>query len=197
MRISKRWGSVLVAFLLTLIFCFYALQPRTTRSHFDFLNSSLLRESLDHPDNTFQDETTGGWLTRWLPTSWSPMSLLGNSRRPAPSRCPVYTYIDTTVHRRGSDEFAILRIWMKAFWALGFQPIVLTGKDARRHSQYNAFRSQRLGQAIGEDLSKWFAMALRGGLFVDYRVNLPLHGLTLDHANANSGQYGVPRFINV
>ena len=86
------------------------------------------------------DDGTGGWLTRWFKTP-SKAPFLGNTpyHSSASPRCPVYTYLDTTVYRRGSDEFAIIRVWMQSFWALGFKPVVLTDKDAKKASSFYPF----------------------------------------------------------
>lgn len=169
MRLSiRKCVTLIVAFMIMTSLCFYAFQSRAAEVsvHFEFLGHAL-----PHTGGRFydaHDDGTGGWLTRWFRTS-SQASFLGHGPHPSATsaRCPVYTYFDTTAYRRGSDEFAILVLWMQSFWALGFQPIVLTDKDAKKHSHYNVFRQQGL---IGRSNAKWLAMAQRGGLFVDYRV---------------------------
>ena len=164
-----------VTLTITLGLSFYALQSHgvTSVSHFEFLEHAL-----HHTGGTFNEaheDGTGGWLTRWFRIP-SHFAFHGDpQQRPSTSpRCPVYTYIDTTVHRRGSDEFAILLSWMRSFWALGFRPVVLTESDARKHARYHVFRTRGLVSGSKRyDYSKWLAMANRGGLFVDYRVTLP------------------------
>lgn len=195
MRFSKRKCVTLVVVCVALAtLSLYAFQSRvdTAGTHFEFLEHAL-----PHTGGRFHeadDDGTGGWLTRWFTPTTSQSRFLGNTRRQPQSvpRCPVYTYIDTGVHRRGSDEFAILQTWMRSFWALGFRPVVLTDKDAKRNSRYNSLRSQGLlaSSSVGM-LGKWLAMALHGGLFVDYRVILD-NFLTdigiLDNSYANSGK---------
>lgn len=177
MRLSIRKCVTLVAALITTVsLFFYAFQSRGAKvsSHFEFLGHAL-----PHTGERFyedHDDGTGGWLTRWFKTP-SKAPFLGNTpyQSTAHHRCPVYTYIDTTVHRRGSEEFAIIRVWMQSFWALGFKPVVLTDKDAKKHPRFTLFRNQGLiGGSKSTDLGKWLAMAQRGGLFVDYRVT-PIH----------------------
>jgi|SRR5271170_618843 len=176
MRLStRRCVTLVVAFILIVTLSLYAFQSRvdTAVASFEFLE-----QALHHTGGRFHeahDDGTGGWLTRWFTPTTSRARFPGNSQhRPKSApRCPVYTYIDTNLHRRGSDEFAILQTWMRSFWALGFRPVVLTDKDAKRHSRYNSLRSQGLlVSSSSGSLGKWLAMAQHGGLFVDYRVLL-------------------------
>ena len=144
MRLSiRKCVTLVVAFVTTASVCFYAFQSRGGKvsSHFEFLGHAL-----PHTGERFHethDDGTGGWLTRWFKTQ-SRAPFLGNTpyQSTANPRCPVYTYIDTTAHRRGSDEFGIIRTWMRAFWALGFKPVVLTDKDAKKHPRFNLFGNQ-------------------------------------------------------
>ena len=168
MRFSFRRCIPLVSICLaTLALCFYALQPRVSSGpRFDFLENAFHRSSGGFYE--FHDDGTGGWLTRWFPELYT-SNMAGNPYHPK-SRCPVHTYIDTSVHPRGSDEFEILQVWMRAFWSLGFKPIVLTDKDAQRHADFNVIRNMAAGTTKPLDFGRWFVMADRGGLFVDYRV---------------------------
>src|ERR1700737_230958 len=132
MRFSIRKCVILIGacvFVITL--CLYAVQsPGRNVPRFEFLEHAL------HSAGGFSEthnDGTGGWLTLWFPPK-SQSPFLGNihNQPSLPPRRPVYTYFDTTVHHRGSDESAILLPWMEAFWALGFKPIVLTEKDAKK-----------------------------------------------------------------
>jgi hypothetical protein len=59
-------------------------------------------------------------------------------------KCPVHTYFDNSLNDQDSNEHAILSAWLRSFWALGFQPVVLTERDAWSHPQSSAFREQDL-----------------------------------------------------
>jgi hypothetical protein len=155
------------------ILCLYVFQPNGTNvSHFDFLEHALHRSRGGFQES--HHDGTGGWLTRWFTTSSQLRFSSGTTRQSSPTpRCPVYCYIDTSIHHRSSDEFGIVEAWSASFWALGFNPIVLTERDAKQNSQYNAFRTRGLVAGSGSrDLNKWLAIAQHGGLFVDYRVHL-------------------------
>lgn len=175
-RLSVRRCVTLVAALIALVtFGMYALRSSGHEgSHFDFIEHAIHKAGRGGFYETHNDGT-GGWLTRWF-TSPSQSSFLGKTRHQlslAP-RCPVYTYIDTTTHHRGSDESAILLVWMRAFWSLGFKPVILTDKDARKHARYGVFKTRGLvsGSRL-HNFGKWLAMSQHGGLFVDYRVLYP------------------------
>src|SRR5271170_2980803 len=192
---TRRCVTLVLAFIFIVTLSLYTFQSRveTAVSTFEFLENAL-----HHTGGRFHeahDDGTGGWLTRWFTPTTSRALFLGHTQRPPQSalRCPVYTYIDTSLHRRGSDEFAILQTWMRSFGALGFRPVVLTDKDAKRHSRYDSLRSQGLlASSSSGSLGKWLAMAQHGGLFVDYRVfllaNFPADIRLIDDSNAELGK---------
>jgi len=175
LRIStRRCVTLVVALTVIVTLCFYAFPARvdTAVARFEFLEHAL-HHTGGGRFHEAHDDGTGGWLTRWFVPTTSRSRFLGSNRRQPQSmlRCPVYTYIDTSVHRRGSAEFDILQTWRRSFWALGFRPVVLTDKDAKRHSRFNFLRSQGLlAGSHSHSVGKWLAMAQHGGLFVDYRV---------------------------
>src|SRR5579859_2379050 len=129
MRLSARrrsFFSLLAALVVLGTFGVLALRlSKVPTPRFEFLEHAL-----HHTSGAFHEthnDGTGGWLTRWFTTpSRSPY--LGNSRHAIapPRRCSVYTYFDTSTHHRGSEESAILLAWTRAFWALGFKPVILT-----------------------------------------------------------------------
>lgn len=181
LRFSTRRCVILVVALVVIVtLCFFTFPTRvdTAVASFEFLEHALHHTGGERFHEA-HDDGTGGWLTRWFIQTTSRSRFLG-STQPQPQsnlRCPVYTYIDTSIHRRGSDEFAILQTWRRSFWALGFRPVVLSDKDAKRHSRFNSLRSQGLlASSHSSSLAKWLAMAQHGGLFVDYRVKLLAFG---------------------
>jgi hypothetical protein len=171
-RVLRRKGYSLVAFS-SAIFLIWLLRLQFLGgegSRLDFVDSAIhfASERFD----AFHSDGTGGWSTKWFGRHTSPISpaTLFN----IPSRCPIYTYFDDSTVERNSDDRKVVEAWKRAFWSLGFQPIVLTERDARENSHYASFRSL-VGSAQSSSVAnygKWFAMAQVGGLFVDYRVYL-------------------------
>ncbi|KAK9448697.1 uncharacterized protein V1518DRAFT_417942 [Limtongia smithiae] len=55
-------------------------------------------------------------------------------------RCPVYTFFDLSEFTKaGKDislEASVLTVWKRAFWALGFKPIVLDVSHAQKNPRY-------------------------------------------------------------
>jgi hypothetical protein len=166
----RRCVLLLLALIAIASLSLSALRARgAVVSRFDFLEHAL------HPAGGFHEshhDGTGGWLTRWFTTPSQSAFLGSPHKQPSrQSRCPVYTYFDPTKHPRRSNDAAILLAWKRSFWALGFNPTVLTDKDAKKHPNYNPFRSRGLvGDPGSLDFTKWLVMAQHGGLFVDYRV---------------------------
>lgn len=166
----RRCVLLLVLLIAIITLSLSALRSRGADvARFDFLEHAL------HSGGGFHEshyDGTGGWLTRWFANP-SQSTFLGRPHQ-QPSRqarCPVYTYFDSTKNHRRSDDSAILLAWKRSFWALGFNPTVLTDKDAKKHPSYNHFRSRRfVGDPKSRDFAKWLVMEQHGGLFVDYRV---------------------------
>jgi hypothetical protein len=152
------------------VVCFITLQSRGhSVPRLDFLDYAI--HTGTERFQAFHQDGTGGWLTKWFYHRSPSFSLPASNS--ISSRCPVYTYYDEANLRRDSEEAKILTAWKRAFWTLGFQPVVLTQKDVKNHPQYSLFRSLGLvGHSSLSGYDKWLAMAQRGGLFVDYRVRL-------------------------
>lgn len=103
-------------------------------------------------------------------------------------RCPVYTYFDhdTSALRnatsdpkklaRALDELKteekIVETWARAWWALGFNPIVLNKTDAMDHPRYDEFMSSNVFDTeLKLANRKWLAwLAAGAGIYSDYRV---------------------------
>lgn len=169
MRLSSRKCITLfTVFIAASIFCFIVLQSRGHKvPHLDLLDYAI-NPGVDVFQPSHRDRT-GGWLTKWFQTETPSFPI--PDRSVSPSRCPVYTYFDISKHRSDSLDAKILTIWKRSFWALGFQPIVLTEKDAKSHPRYNDLRDvEWRGLAEFHGIGKWFAMAQRGGLYTDYTV---------------------------
>ena len=162
----RRCVLPLIALAAIITLSFSALRSRGADvSRFDFLEHALRSGGGFHESH---HDGTGGWVTRWFATSSQSSFLGGPHKQPSrQSRCPVYTYYDATKHH----DSALLQVWKRSFWALGFNPIVLSDKDAKKHPSYNAFRTRGLvGVSKSPDFGKWLVMSQRGGLFVEYRV---------------------------
>lgn len=87
---------------------------------------------------------------------------------PAHRRCRISTYIDSEDERQKVNE--LLQVWKRAWWAFGFEPVILTRKDCESSPDYREFNASA---DIDVDYKvrnrKLFAWAARGaGLYADY-----------------------------
>lgn len=105
------------------------------------------------------------------------------------SRCPVYTYFDsnagtlrnsTVKDKKGQTqrlqdfetEIELVKTWSRAWWALGFMPIVLNYTDVEQHPRYKEFKTSNvLSSDTKAAHAKWLAwLSVGAGIFSDYRV---------------------------
>lgn len=103
-------------------------------------------------------------------------------------RCKIYTYFDyntTELKAKQTDpkklekdleelrtEKRIVDTWARAWWALGFEPVVLNLVDARSHPRYQEFEESNVFNAdLKKANAKWLAwLAAGAGIYSDYRV---------------------------
>lgn len=93
-------------------------------------------------------------------------------------RRPIYTYFDKSKDRIDdyNSELGILESWKHAWYAMGFEPKVLTIDDAKKHSQYLKFikelqSSDKNYHSVSLHFSRFLAWsAVGGGILCDYRV---------------------------
>lgn len=87
---------------------------------------------------------------------------------PAHRRCQVSTYIDSEDERQKVNE--LLQVWKRAWWAFGFEPVILTRKDCESNPNYSEFNaSADIEVEYKVRNRKLFAWAAHGaGLYADY-----------------------------
>lgn len=121
--------------------------------------------------------STSGWFATW---SWmNPFSASDDDRVALPplQRCPIYTYYEP-----GQDdalEDKMLLAWRRAWWAYGFEPIILGLVEAKLSGFYEVVhRSNAMPELKGmtpeleKDLLAWMAWNyVGGGILVDHRVS--------------------------
>ncbi|KAK9458807.1 uncharacterized protein V1516DRAFT_121294 [Lipomyces oligophaga] len=95
---------------------------------------------------------------------------------PLEDRCPVYAYFDPddAAHNElnATIERDIIERWRRAFWALGFKPVLLGIEDAKRNPRFQELAAVRnLGAKARSDILKFLAWENSAtGMMVDYRV---------------------------
>lgn len=84
-----------------------------------------------------------------------------------------------------ADDATLLEFWKSSWTNAGWEPRVLTLKDAKRHPLYESFQQELTDLCIDEfgqfSLLRWLAMAQAGGgWLVDYDA-FPLHQFLVDN----------------
>ncbi|KAF3911353.1 hypothetical protein ABW20_dc0100164 [Dactylellina cionopaga] len=131
------------------------------------------------PEPTNGTSSTPSWYEHW---SW--LNPFASSKDyyesrtvlpPLPRRCPIYAYYDQDIKSSGQThtDDAVMLAWRRAWWAAGFEPIILNPTDAREHGLYQKVKGQ-----IGKDHDKleynilrWLAWDRMGsGILSDFRI---------------------------
>ncbi|EWC47571.1 hypothetical protein DRE_03191 [Drechslerella stenobrocha 248] len=133
------------------------------------------------PEPTNSTSSTNSWYEHW---SW--LNPFGTSKDysdsrtvlpPLPPRCPIYAYYDQDIkasgRTRGDD--AVMLAWRRAWWAAGFEPIILSASDAQEHGMYQKVKgSMQLPDSrdnLEYNILRWLAWDRMGaGLLSDFRV---------------------------
>ncbi len=118
--------------------------------------------------------------------------------RPEPAKPKVHTYF-----RPGHGEFVeeqkrLLAVWEREWKAAGFEPVILTEDDARKHPRFEEWSKALLAKPTvnppgfeAASWLRWIAMAhLGGGLMTDYDV-VP-NGFTPERAVEALGSVAQP-----
>ncbi|KAK6528356.1 hypothetical protein TWF281_009599 [Arthrobotrys megalospora] len=131
------------------------------------------------PQPTNGTASTSSWYEHW--TWLNPFSSskdFSESRTvlpPLPHRCPIYAYYDQDIKKEGQTrtDDAVMLAWRRAWWAAGFEPIILSPSDARRHGLYKNVKG-RLGakrEKLEYNILRWLAWDRMGtGVLSDIRV---------------------------
>lgn len=130
------------------------------------------------PQPTNGTASTSSWYEHW---TW--LNPFGSSRDfsesrivlpPLPKRCSIYAYYDRDVKKEGQNRVddAVMLAWRRAWWAAGFEPVILSPSDARKHGLYKNVKG-RLGkrEMLEYNILRWLAWDRMGtGVLSDFRV---------------------------
>lgn len=132
------------------------------------------------PENRTNEATS--WYSTW---NWlSPFSFPVNSDEnrsllpPPRDRRPIYTYFDHSLDKDQADlkeaENAILLTWRRAWWAQGFQPIILSSAEAINNPLSIELQMKDIDLTLKDQILRWLAWENAGtGILCDYRL-LPM-----------------------
>lgn len=97
---------------------------------------------------------------------------------PLAVRPPVYTYFDTQGRRKDEQsrqaEQELLLIWRRAWWASGFQPVVLSKSEATNNPLYRRIQGMEVKDAVQMEMMRWLAWSnMNGGILANF-LALPM-----------------------
>lgn len=181
-------------FALTLILTLISSVPSSQRlspynhkikvPHFsDSISKSFLnpfRQPSHPPHHSEKDEYAGSsWLAdwKWLKVPFSSTVTVDDDRALLPpliERQPIYCYYDATVKKPAEEKDAeseLLLTWRRAWWAQGFEPIILSAAEAMNNPSYNLIQRLEVDANVKLDLMRWLAWeSMNGGILAHYTL---------------------------
>jgi len=138
-----------------------------------------------HPPPRQRNDTDGesSWYShyRWLTTPFSSSVTLDESRSLLPilpTRPPIYCYYDNTLGKDARDkdaESVLLLAWRKAWWAQGFEPIILSSAEGEINPLYDELqRHKEIDPSLRVDLMRWLAWENMGGGLLSHWLLFPM-----------------------
>lgn len=97
---------------------------------------------------------------------------------PQPVRTRIFTYYDSDGKdaRTRDAENELVLAWRRAWWAQGFEPVVLNHHDAESNSMYGPLQHLDLERPIAKELDRWLAWEYMGGGILANWLVLPMAG---------------------
>jgi hypothetical protein len=196
-RVTQLLGSIAAFALVTLFFTLPTSVPGPSLSKVtDGHGFSLPKLTAFHPFHPsahtppVQENSTSGdasWYSNWNWLSPFSSTVTYEENRsllpPLQNRPPIYTYYDHTLKTdtdRKAAESEVLLTWRKAWWAHGFEPMILGPQDAMANPQYEEMQKlqvkpgTQLEPEIQAELSRWFAWERMGGGILCHYLALPM-----------------------
>lgn len=129
------------------------------------------------PPGVNSTSSAAGWFSSW---TWRNPFFSDDSADPdrialppLTPRCPVYTFYDSNAQGETREtEDRLLLAWRRAWWAMGFKPVILGMGEAAQNGAYEKVMRDQLKGDTEREIMKWLAWAQMGrGVFADYRVS--------------------------
>lgn len=150
-RASVRWASLLVSFIAAFVILVSVFSPSAIHS---------AQDAAQQWQDIFVDNASPGsineqlgvygprayrqvrsWWSRLFHDIEEPRGLQAEEGAAEDNpRCKVYTYYNKRL--KSEDTEALLQVWLKAWWALGLFPFILTNEMSAKHSNYRQLHAQ-------------------------------------------------------
>ncbi|KAK0612831.1 hypothetical protein B0T17DRAFT_385449 [Bombardia bombarda] len=129
-----------------------------------------------HQKNDTYAESSWYANWKWLSIPFSSSLTLDENRQLLPvlqERPPIYCYYDNTLKKEAAvkdAESELLLTWRRAWWAMGFKPIILSPAEALHNPLYEELQKRDdITPAFKTDLMRWLAWEnMSGGLLAHH-----------------------------
>ena len=130
-------------------------------------------------NDNFQGST---WLAdwKWVTVPFSSSVTQERDRAllpPLTGRTPIYCYYDSTIKKPQEEKDAedqLLTTWKKAWWAIGFRPILLTATDAIHNPLYQRLNVSDMQEGLRAELMRLLAWDTMGAGLLSHYTLLPM-----------------------
>lgn len=134
------------------------------------------------PDQANSSSGDARWYSDWKwRNPFSSSVTLDHDRAVLPplnNRPPIYTYYDASRRRKDEQsrraEQHLLLIWRRAWWAMGFKPIVLSKSEAMNNPLFKHIQHVKLERALETELMRWLAWGNMGTGILSNFLALPM-----------------------
>ncbi|KAK9456161.1 hypothetical protein V1511DRAFT_261240 [Dipodascopsis uninucleata] len=169
-RRHKKYISTVIAFVFILLVIKLSVRDSGRSSSRRTFNTA---QTFQHPKNKYMPSTH--WKTPYSYEVSSSVDIDTVVLPPMESRCPIYAFFDPErAAAQGLDatkEKDIIAVWRQAFWAAGFQPVILDLTDAKKSNYYSALKKYDLKQPdydLALSILAWSSVP--DGVLTDYRL---------------------------
>lgn len=140
----------------------------------------FLSDAHSPPDQANSTHGNTRWYSdlKWL-NPFSSLITLDDDRAllpPLSPRTPIYTYYDSGDEdsKAVEAEHDLVLTWRKAWWAKGFQPIVLSRHDAMSNPMFEALQHMDIEKPLTKEFERWLAWEYMGGGILANWLALPM-----------------------
>lgn len=156
--------------------------PKSVKSQWDKINP--LQGPVHQPPRQKNDTLgTSSWYSyyTWLKVPFSSSVTLDENRSllpPLKNRPPIYCYYDYTIKKdqeRRDAESALLLTWRRAWWAQGFEPVILGPKEAINNPMYEELQTKtEFDPSLKMDIMRWLAWENMNGGLLSHNLLFPM-----------------------
>lgn len=169
-RNSKLFASLALATFLLVLIVYSGLLRRVRRDKARTASQQEARQQ--SKEGRIQTDLQDDFIHLTQTKEDSFEHFLGETDKGLRSLCPIFTFIKSI----SDADQAKIRLWTRSWYRHGFQPYVLTEKDALSRPEYGSLVGKIPSLELHSGYMRWLALSsVQGGAYADLDV-LPMHG---------------------